>query len=181
MPLLPLLVLLALPFVLLLAMPLSLVQRYRLGKARRPVRRWLVLINFALLLVSVAFFVWSAALTNFWVPNAFHYALLGVLIGLLLALVGLAMTRWEATGTTIHYTPNRWLVLILTFAVTLRLLYGLWRVWDKWHTAGHDGSWLASAGVADSLGVGGAVLGYYVCYTAGLLVRLRRHRTRPRY
>ncbi|MEP6822509.1 MAG: CcdC protein domain-containing protein [Chthoniobacterales bacterium] len=179
-PFLPLLVLLALPFVFLLAMPFSLVQRYRFGKARRPARRWLARINLALLLLSAAFFIYSAALTNFWIPHAFHYALIGVLIGLLLGFVGLALTRWEATDSTVHYTPNRRLVLILTVAVALRLLYGVWRLWEKWNTAGQGGSWLASAGIADSLAVGGAVLGHYVCYAAGILVRLRRHRARPR-
>ncbi len=175
MPFLPLLIVLALPFVFLLAMPFSLVQRYRLGKARRPARRWLVRINLALLLASLAFFVWSAALSNFWIPHAFHCALGGVLVGLLLGLFGLLLTRWEATNTGMHYTPNRWLVLLLTVAVALRLLYGFWRLWERWHTTGRDGSWLAAAGIADSLAIGGAVLGYYVCYAAGLLIRLRRH------
>ncbi len=177
-PFLPLLCLLALPLMLLLTMPFALVQRYRLGKARRPARRWLARINLALLCLSLGLFVWSAALTNFWIPNAFHHALIGILTGSVLGLVGLAATRWETTGTTVHYTPNRWLVLLLTVAVALRLLYSFWRLWDKWHTAGPDGSWLAAAGIADSLAVGGAVLGYYFSYAVGLLLRLRRHRVR---
>jgi len=29
-----------------------------------------------------------------------------------LGLVGLVLTRWEPTAATLHYTPNRWLVLV---------------------------------------------------------------------
>lgn len=88
-------------------------------------------------------------------------------------LVGLAMTRWEPTPQALHYTPNRWLVLLITLAVTTRLLYGLWRIWHAWRTAGSDASWLASAGVAGSMAVGAVVLGYYLTYSAGVRWRLR--------
>ncbi len=160
-------------------MPFALWQRYRLGKARRPARRWVTRINLALLLFSIAIFLWSAALTNFWVPHAFTYAVLGVLSGFPLAAFGLLLTRWETTATAIFYTPNRWLVLLLTVAVGLRLLYGLWRVWEKWQTTAPDSSWLAAAGIAESLAVGGVILGYYFCYAVGILLHLRRYRKPP--
>ena len=52
--------------------------------------------------------------------------------GCLLGLLGLALTRWEHTPRALHYTPNRWLILIITLVVSARLLYGIWRIWHGW-------------------------------------------------
>ncbi len=165
---------------LLLAMPFLLVQRYRIGKARRKGRRWIANVNLVAFILSAGLFLWAAAITSLWIPMAFFYSLLGLLGGGLLGLLGLALTRWEKTAQAVYYTPNRWLILILTAAVTTRLLYALWRGWHAWHTRGPDGSWLAASGAAGSLAVGAIVLGYYLTYSAGLRRRLGRsqkHRT----
>ena len=174
MPLLAILIALLFILVLVLASPLLLVLRYRAGTARRRGRRWVATINLVSMLVSAGLFLWVAAMTAFWVPKAIFYSLVGLLVGCVLGLVGLAMTRWEATPQALYYTPNRWLILVITLAVTTRLLYGLWRVWHAWRTAGPDTSWVASAGIAGSMAVGAVVLGYYLTYSAGVRWRLRR-------
>ena len=155
-------------------MPLLLILRYRVETMRRRGRRWSATLNLISLALSVALFLWVAALTTLWVPKAFIYSLTGFLGGSLLGLLGLTLTRWEKTAQGLHYTPNRWLVLLITLAVTTRLLYGLWRVWHAWRTAGANDSWLASAGIAGSMAVGAVVLGYYLAYWAGLRWRLRK-------
>lgn len=160
--------------VLVLALPLSLVLRYRAGTARRLGRRWVATLNLTMLALSVVVFLWAAAITSFWVPDAFVYSFAGLIGGGLLGLLGLALTRWEKAPQALYYTPNRWLILIITLAVTTRLLYGLWRIWHAWRTAGPDASWVASAGVAGSMAVGAVVLGYYLTYSAGVRWRLRR-------
>jgi hypothetical protein len=159
--------------VLILSTPFLLIIRYRVGTARRPARRWAATINLLSLLLSAALFLWLAALTNFWVPRAFGYSLIGFSVGVLLGLLGLKLTRWERSGRVVYYTPNRVLVLLITLAVATRMLYGFWRVWHAWHTTGHDSSWLASAGIPGSLLVGAVVLGHYLTYFAGILWRLR--------
>ena len=175
MPLLLIPLVLALFFlVLVLTMPLSLVLRYRAGTARRLGRKWVATLNLVMLALSAAIFLWAAAITSFWVPEAFTYSLFGLSGGGILGLLGLALTRWEKMSQALYYTPNRWLILIITLAVTTRLLYGLWRIWHAWRTAGHDTSWLASAGVAGSMAVGAVVLGYYFTYSAGVRWRLRK-------
>lgn len=173
MPLIPILAAWIAIFVVILATPFLLIIRFRLGVARRPARRWIATINVVSLLASVSLFVWIAALTNSWVPNAFRYSLTGLIAGVLLGMLGLKMTRWEATARALYYKPNRWLVLLITIAVTARLLFGLWRIWHAWRTTGHDGSWLASAGIPGSMAVGALVLGYYLSYFAGVLLRAR--------
>jgi hypothetical protein len=158
---------------LALATPFLLYLRYRTGTMRRRGRAWVANVNLASLGLSAALLLWVAALTTFWVPHAFSYSLAGLFAGSLLGFLGLALTRWEITPRGLHYTPNRWLVLLVTLAVVTRLLYGLWRIWHAWRAAGADHSWLASAGVAGSMAVGALVVGYYLAYFAGVRWKLR--------
>ncbi|HEX4640914.1 MAG TPA: hypothetical protein VH252_05975 [Chthoniobacterales bacterium] len=173
MPLVPLIVALLSICALVLATPFLLLLRYRAGTARRMARPWVTTINLFSLLLSAGLFIWVAAMTNFWVPRAFGYSLIGMLSGCMLGLLGLALTRWEKTAMALFYTPNRWLVLLVTLAVAARMIYGLWRIWHAWHTTGHDSSWLAAAGIPGSMSVGALVLGYYVTYFAGIRWRMR--------
>jgi hypothetical protein len=178
-PFIPILAVLLLVLLFVAATPFLLVIRFRLGVARRPARRWIATINVLSLLASAALFLWIAALTNSWVPNAFRYSLIGLIAGVLLGLLGLKVTRWESTTRALYYTPNRWLVLLITIAVTTRLLFGLWRIWHAWRTTGHDVSWLASAGIPGSMAVGALVLGYYLTYFFGVRWRLASSRSSP--
>ena len=173
MPLIPLLAVLLVVVAFIAAMPFILVLRYRLGVARRPARAWIATINVLSLFASAAVLVWVAAMTNFWVPNAFRYSLIGFIVGVLLGLLGLKLTRWEPTPRALYYTPSRWLVLLVTLAVSARLLYGLWRIWHAWRKTGPDDSWLASAGIPGSMAVGALVLGYYFTYFAGVRWKIR--------
>jgi hypothetical protein len=173
-PLIPLVAALLLVVALILATPLLLFLRYRAGTVRRRARRWVATVNLGTIVLSAGFFLYVAAITNFWVPNAFRYSVFGLLGGCLLGLLGLALTRWEDTPRALHYTPNRWLILIITLAVSARLLYGIWRIWHGWRTAESDTPWLETVGAAGSLALGALMLGYYVAYSAGLWWRLRQ-------
>jgi hypothetical protein len=161
------------PFVLV---PVSLVIRYRVGTARRQARGWVAILNITGLIVSTLLFLVGAALANFWIVDALRYALLGLLGGFALGIVGLWLSRWERAPGTLHYTPNRWLVLAVTLLVTARVLFGLWRGWHSWHHAPGETSLVESFGVARSLSAGAVVLGYYLSYWMGIQRRLRRHR-----
>jgi hypothetical protein len=173
-PLIPLIVALFAVCALVLATPLLLLLRYRAGTARRVARGWVVTVNLLSMFLSAGLFIWIAAMTNFWVPRAFGYSVIGMLTGFLLGLLGLAATRWEKTAMGIYYTPNRWLVLFVTLAVATRMVYGLWRIWHAWRTTGHDTSWLAVAGIPGSMAVGALVIGYYLAYSVGLSWRLKK-------
>ena len=155
-------------------MPLALVLRYRAGTARRQARGWVATLNLVALAISTSLFLLGAGLTSIWVPHALSYSLLGLLGGIALGIIGLWLSRWERAPQSLHYTPNRWLVLGVTLVVTARLLYGLWRGWNTWRHAGET-SWLAAFGVAGSMAAGAVVLGYYLSYWMGVLRRLRQH------
>lgn len=157
-------------------LPLSIIQRYRVGTSRQLARGWLITINLFGIAVSTLMFVVGAAVTNIWVPQALPYTLAGLGAGFALGMLGLALTVWDVTPRTVHYTPNRLLVLVITLVVMARLLYGLWRAWHGWRSAADDTEWLATSGAAGALGAGAVVLGYYLVYWAGVRRRLRRLR-----
>jgi len=170
---------LLIPLALIALMPLALVQRYRTGTARRLARPWLGTLNVAAMFFSALFFMSASAVTNVWVPNAFLAAAAGMALGCALGVVGLWLTRWEATPRSLHYTPNRWLVLGVTVIVTARLLYGFWRGWTTMRAGADQTSWIAAFGVAGSLGAGATVLGYYLAYAIGLRRRISAWQKRP--
>lgn len=173
MPLLliPLLVL-GLVLLYLLVLPLSLLQRYRSGRARRSAQPWVIAVNAWMLLLSTAGFLLGAWISGRWVDGALTHALLGLAIGALLGLLGLGLTRFEREPRGGFYTPNRWLVLGLTLVVAGRIAFGFWHAW-QWTRSGADhASWLAQQG--GLLAVGGLLLGHYLAYTWGLRARIRR-------
>ena len=157
-------------------LPLALLQRYRMGTSRQLARGWLATINIAGIAISVVFFLIGAALTSIWVPSALRYTAAGLACGCVLGIAGLALTRWEPGSRSLHYTPNRWLVLAITLLVTARVLYGFWRGWQSWHSGVDGGSWLAASGAQGALAAGALVLGYYLVYWTGVRRRLVRHR-----
>src|SRR5688500_5688915 len=149
--------------------------RYRAGTARRLARGWVATINLLAIALSVALFLTGAALTSLWVPEAFRYALTGLAGGCLLGVAGLWLSRWETTPQSVHYTPNRWLVLGITLGVATRVRCGFWRGWHTWGSAMGDTSLRAAFGVAGSLAAGAVVLGYYRAFWTGVWRRVRRH------
>ena len=171
-PLLLLALLLLLPLALALMMPFVLFQRYRVGTARRLARPWAATFNVMAMTFSSIFFLIVAAITSAWIPNAFTSAVSGMAVGAALGIIGLWLSRWEATPRTLHYTPNRWLVLIVTLAVTVRVMYGFWRGWAAMRL-GADDSFIAAFGVAGSLAVAAIVIGYYLAYGFGVRRRIR--------
>ena len=176
MPLL--LLVLLLPVVLIALMPLILIQRYRLGTARRMARPWMATFNVVLMALSATCFLASAALTAVWVPNALTGAVAGVALGAGLGLVGLVLTRWEPTAATLHYTPNRWLVLVVTSVVSARVLYGFWRSWTVAQAGVHGTAMVVAFGIPESLAAGGIVIGYYTAYAFGVRRRILAWRNR---
>lgn len=175
----PLIVLPVLAFVILAVIaliPVSLVQRYRVGTARRPARGWVTTVNLVAIALSTGLFLLGAAVTSAWVPGTFTYAVTGFAGGCLLGLTGVLVTRWEVTPRALYYTPNRWLVLAITLVVTARVMYGFWRGWQAWRYTMDGTSWLIASGVAGSLAAGAVVLGYYLTYWFGVRRRFLRHR-----
>ena len=173
MPLILLAILIVLAFIAVI--PLSLIQRFRMGTARRTARRWVATLNLTAVALSTILFLTGTLITGLWIPEARTYTLYGLAGGCVLGLLGLALTRWEYAGETMQYTPNRWLVLIVTLVVTARVLYGFWRAWEAWRASLESAAWVTASGIAGSMSAGAVVLGYYLIFWAGVRRRIRRH------
>ncbi len=132
--------------------------------------------NLFFMCISVGIFLTTAAISSTWIPGALTYSLWGFACGGVLGIVGLLLSRWEATPQALHYTPNRWLVLSITLIVTVRLGFGFWRAWQAWRFTPDEQSWLAASGIAGSMAVGAVVLGYYFTYWAGVWRRFKRYK-----
>jgi len=174
----PIIVLALLIFVLLASVGvvlLSLALRYRAGTARRQARVWVASMNVWMTSFSAVFFLSFTLLLSFWVGSAFRFALIGIAVGGLLGLLGLALTRWESHPEGLFYTPSRWLALIVVFAIAARVLYGWWRATHTGSSPG-DQQWLITAsGTQFSLAVAAGLIGYYLIYSIGVRLRLTRH------
>lgn len=173
MPLIALAIVTILAFIAII--PFSIVQRFRMGTARRQARRWVATLNLIAIAISVALFLAGALITSRWIPEALVYTLLGLSVGAVLGLAGTLLTRWEYIGGRVHYIPNRWLVLAITLVVTVRVLYGFWRSWEAWRASVESMAWVAASGVAGSMSAGAVVLGYYLIFWTGVRRRVRRY------
>ena len=158
---------------------LSLALRYRTGTARRQARRWVARLNVWATSFSAVLFLSFTLLLSFWIGSAFRFALIGLGVGAILALLGLAMTRWESRPEGLFYTPNRWLAVVVTLAITARFIYGWWRATHSGSNALGDQHWLITAsGTQLSLAVAAGLIGYYLLYSIGVRLRLTRHEQR---
>jgi hypothetical protein len=165
-------VLLALAGVVLL----SLALRYRAGTARRQARRWVASLNVWMTSFSTVFFLSFTLLLSFWVESALRFALIGMGVGGVLALLGLAVTRWESQREGLFYTPSRWLAVLVTLAIAARFIYGWWRATHSGASAPGDHHWLITAsGTQLSIAVAAGLISYYLVYSIGVRLRLTRH------
>lgn len=158
-----------------LLLPLSVVQRYRYGRARRRVQPLAVRINAWLLAASALLFLAGAWVAGHWISDALRDASIGMAVGVAVGLLGSMLDRFEATERGLYRTPNRWLVLSLATLLALRILLGLWLAWSG-SVAGEAGweSWLDRGGL---LGVAGVLIGYALATAWALLARIDRGRS----
>lgn len=169
------LLLLALVLLWIVLLPLSLLQRYRFGKARRRVVPWIAGANAWLLLLSLASFLGGAALAQRWLDDAFAAACAGLAAGCALGLLNLWTARLEWEGRHLHVQPHALVALLLTLLVAGRLAVGIWQLFEHGfapHPRVMDGPWLLRP---DSLfAFGGLLLGHYFAWSWALRARLRR-------
>jgi hypothetical protein len=158
---------------------LSLALRYRAGTARRQGRRWVASLNVWMTGLSTVLFLSFTFLLSFWVGSAFRFAVIGMALGAILGLLGLALTRWESQREGLFYTPSRWLALVVTLAIAARLIYGWWHATHSGTGAPGDEHWLITASATElSVAVAAGLIGYYLVYSIGVRLQLARHERR---
>ncbi|MBX3735727.1 MAG: hypothetical protein KF715_03475 [Candidatus Didemnitutus sp.] len=96
----------------------------------------------------------------------------GLIVGVALAVLGLRLTRWEMTSAGNFYTPNALLGIGLTLLFVGRLVYRFTVLLANPPEIGAPPPPLFQSPL--TLLIFGVTAGYYLAYTAGVLVRGRR-------
>ncbi|WP_233171810.1 DUF1453 domain-containing protein [Dyella sp. ASV21] len=99
----------------------------------------------------------------------------GVFAGAALGTVGLRLTRFErrADGADL-YIPNAWIGGLLTVLLVARLAWRFLVVMPQLQDPSVTHSGPAMGNSPLTLAIFGLMIGYYICYNAGLLVHHRR-------
>jgi hypothetical protein len=125
---------------------------------------------------SAVFFLSFTLLLSFWIGSAFRFAVIGMAVGGVLALLGLMFTRWESRPEGLFYTPSRWLACIIVFAIAARILYTWWHATHHANGGGAAQHWVSDAsGTQISLAIAAGLIAYYLLYSIGVRLRLKRH------
>ena len=151
-------------------MPLAIVQRYRLGRARRRVQPWFVHLNGWLLGLSALVFLATAAVLDRWLTGALADASTGLAIGVVVGGIGSRLDRFEATTEGLYRTPNRGLLLGLSLLLAARIVVGIALAWGE-GAAGGPWQWMTRGWLR---GVGGVLLGHALATAWTLRWRLPR-------
>ena len=144
--------------------------RKMVGRQRlSPVRPWLTLIFFPLIVVSLA-------VATQWHPERMLALSGGLLAGALLGVYGLRHTRFESTPQGLFYTPHAHLGIALSLLLVGRVVY---RLVERYGLGTGSSPAAGFAQSALTLAIFGLLAGYYICYAAGL-VRWRQRVERER-
>lgn len=153
-------------------LPFAMVQRYRYGRARRRAQPWIVRANAWLLALSALLLFPAAWISSRWIDHALRDATIGLLSGIAIGIVGVWSSRFESTPQGLYYTPNRWLVLLLTSLLAARIALGAWLGWQHLQSAPATAGWSVWLDRGGLLVVAAVLMGYYLAYAWGLRRRL---------
>jgi hypothetical protein len=143
----------------------SIIRRVRRNIGRQPLRPRRALTSI-IILSAVSVLIVGTSLHNINLPLGFAA---GLLIGGLLGLVGLRLTRFETTAEGHFYTPNTHIGIVLSVLFVGRFVY-------QHITAGNVATGQNPAMPLQSpltLFIFGLTVGYYIVYQTGLLIHSR--------
>jgi len=156
---------------------LALYRRFRRLFGRQPLRPTRIKVRIALLsLVTLVLIVRSLHSTNLAAAG-----LAGFTAGAALAYVGLRLTRFDSMPGGIFYTSNGYIGAILSAILLSRVVYRFQMIYPAFQAAQADDANPFAAFQRSPLtfALFGIVIGYYIAYSAGLLLRSASLRAQP--
>lgn len=155
-------------------LPLSVRRPHRVGPARRPDGAWASTALAVSFMVSAAALLAAALEFGRLAPKA-QPAVVGALaIGVLLGVLAFTLSSWRNHRGVVYFHPNRRVTLTIATLATLRIVYGLWRVWSARGSATIDRPWLSAVGIAGTLAAAALLAGYGLGFWASVRVRIAR-------
>jgi hypothetical protein len=96
----------------------------------------------------------------------------GLVAGVLVGVLGLRLTRFESDENGRYYTPNAYIGVAVTMLLVARVVYRMASVYSMPQLAPAAGAYPFAAMTQSplTLGVAMLTLGYYITYTAGVLM-----------
>jgi hypothetical protein len=152
-------------------MALGIWRRVRGSFGRQPVRRKRMIARIGFLTLVGSLIAWGG-LHN---VRLLEGLLGGVLVGVAMGTVGLRLTRFErdAAGNDL-YIPNVWIGGILSALLVGRLAWRFVALMPQLQDPAMAHATPAFGNSPLTLAIFGLIIGYYLCYFAGLLVHHRR-------
>ena len=154
-----------------------LYRRYRGMVGRQPLVPTRLMFRVGMLGLAALFFL-IPSLSH---PAAAAISLVGLVVGGLIGLAGLSLTRFERAPDRDYYTPNTYLGLAVFGIFLARLAYNFTRVSAQLQTLPPPGSQGPPPGFGSltanplTAALLLMVFGYYLVYEAGLLLWVRRN------
>ena len=147
----------------------ALYRRFRRLFGRQALQPTRLKVRVVVLAIVAALFAFS----GLHAPNFAAALLGGVAFGAVLAWFGLRLTRFEVTPTGIFYTPSGYIGIVLAALLLSRLAYRFVVLYPTFQASKAETGDPFAAYQSSPLTVAllGIVIGYYIAYCAGLLVR----------
>ncbi|HVY80999.1 MAG TPA: hypothetical protein VG994_08470 [Steroidobacteraceae bacterium] len=151
-------------------------RRFRTSFGRQPVQTNRLVLRIVLLsAIATALLLLSLSQVELLAAAA-----VGLALGGIVGVIGLRLSTFEHTPEGSFYTPNRYIGVTVTTILVARLVYRFFVVMPTLQTPAAAGN--PYAGYAQSpltLAILMLMVGYYVCYSAGILLKARAARHPP--
>lgn len=159
------------PIVIGAAVVLAILRRARRSFGRQRVQEARMVFRIVILTLVGGLIVATGVTHN---PQALGAMLIGAACGAGLAWLGLRHTRFEVTAEGRFYTPHTYIGLAVMALFLGRLLYRLIYLYSTGAAAGADPNLAATYQRNPlTLGIFAVLIGYYVLFYAGVLIKTR--------
>lgn len=147
----------------------ALYRRFRRMFGRQPLQPSRLKVRVVVMAIVVGLFAVRALHS----PNVAAAGLGGFAVGALLAYVGLRLTRFEVMPAGIFYTPSGYIGIVLAALLASRLAYRFAVLYPSMRAAQAQSGDPFAAYQSSPLTIGlfGIVIGYYMAYFVGLIIR----------
>jgi hypothetical protein len=146
-------------------------RRLRANFGRQPIQPTRKVVRLIILSFVTALFLWVAMHS----APALEAAAGGLLAGVLLAVVGVRLSRFESDATGSYYTPNSYIGAAVTLLLVGRIVYRMFSMYATPQLAPVPGTDPFAAMTQNPLTFAMVMLtiGYYLMFTAGVLYKSR--------
>jgi hypothetical protein len=145
--------------------------RFRSNFGRQPIQPTRKKVRLVILSLIAVLLFWVASHS----APALEAATGGLIAGVLLAVLGVRLSRFESDATGNYYTPNSYIGAAVTFLLIGRLIYRMLALYSTPQLAPPPGTDPFAAMTRSPLTLAMVMLmvGYYVMFTAGVLYKSR--------